>query len=364
MFPPRDVNGTSAPGTNGVPPPPPPEKEAALPLIRVGDIPDPGPIKWLVENLWTAGAFGIVGAEPKSWKSWTTLQIAICVAAGRAVFKRFAVEKGPVLVFSAEGGKNLVRSRAAAICRALEIDINALDLEVIDLPSLQIDSADHVKVLHEVVGARRPLLTVLDPLREMHGGDENDAAAIAQLLLPLRLLQRKFDCAVMLVHHMGKLGADSSARRPGQRLRGSSALHGAVDSALYLEPRGEGEAKRVKVIAEHRAAAEPEPLLLRLRTAQRPEGEAAWLEPVDASEDDSAQIVASESVRAYQRDRRRIVEVVRAAQTPGRDPIKTKNAIVLAAGMKRTRALELIDELLADRTITQGEDGVFRVTTG
>jgi RecA-family ATPase len=345
-------------GSNGTTTTPPPRP---LPIVRVGDIPDPGPTKWLVDKLWTAGAFGIVGAEPKSWKSWLTLQIAIAVASGEPLFKRYSVEKGRVIVFSAEGGKNLVRSRAMMICCALDLDIKSLDLEVIDLPSLRLDVADHVKVLHDVVESRRPSLVVLDPLREMHAGDENDAAAVATLLLPLRLLQRKFECAIMLVHHMAKQGADSNGRRLGQRLRGSSALHGAVDSALYLEPKGEGESKRVKVSAEHRAAAEPEPITLRLRSVMRElVDEAVWIEPVDAVEDDEAQ-AARESHQAYEDARRRVLAAVRESTWPGRDPLRSKNAVAMASAMNKQKALAILKILIEEGEITQGEDGVFRL---
>ena len=56
-------------------------------------------------------------------------------------------------------------------------------------------------------------------------------------------LMRKMSCAVMVVHHMGKVGDGKGAKRGGQRLRGSSALHGATDSALYLATEGEGESR-------------------------------------------------------------------------------------------------------------------------
>jgi hypothetical protein len=334
------------------------ESTSPLPLVRVGDIADPGPTRWLVEHMWTRGAFGIVGAEPKSWKSWLTLQIAISVASGKPLFKRFAVEKGHVVVFSAEGGKALVRSRAVAICRALGTDIKSLDLEMIDVPSLQLDREEDLELLANVVSTRQPSLLVLDPLREMHGGDENDAAAIAKLLLPLRVLQREFDCAIMLVHHMAKMGSDSSGRRLGQRLRGSSALHGAVDSAIYLEPKGEGPAKRVKLTAEHRAALEPEPLALCLKTLDTPSGEAAWLEPVD--EDDEAQ-VARQAASQYQKNRSRVVAAIREATRLGRDPLKSKNAIAMACGMKRSTVLGLVDELIKEGVVRQDEKGAFLV---
>ena len=62
----------------------------------------------------------------------------------------------------------------------------------------------------------------------------------------LRDLQRRFNTAVVLVHHARK----SAAARPGQALRGSSELHAWGDSNLYLRRR-KGQ---IVMIVEHRAA--------------------------------------------------------------------------------------------------------------
>ncbi len=360
--PPPIPDGLIAPA----PPPPIPDWLIAppppLPLVRVGDIPDPGPTRWLVDTLWIAGAFGIVGAEPKSWKSLLTLYLAICVASGRRAFNRFTTQKGAVIVFSAEGGKSLVRGRVASICRALEIDIASLDIEVIDLPVLQLDNPEHFKVLWTVVDARRPALVVLDPLREMHGGDENDAAAITKLLQPLRQVQQTFNCALMLVHHMGKAAADGIERRAGQRLRGSSALHGAVDCLLGLQPRGEGEAKRVKVTGEHRQAREPEPLTLALKIRPTPEGEAMWLEAVDGAHGEEQEVAAAMAAR--EKNRRRVLEAIRLSTSAGGAPLKSKAAVARASGMKKQAALATIDELKQEGLIVVGDDQVFRLGHG
>ena len=117
---------------------------------------------------------------------------------------------------------------------------------------------------------------MLDPLRDLHAGDENDAGDMARLIDPLRTITVETSAAVMLVHHMGKAGEAPKLRRSGQRMRGSSALHGAIDSALYLSVMGEGPHRVVTVTAEHRAATSPEPFTLALKEA----GEALWLELV------------------------------------------------------------------------------------
>ena len=80
----------------------------------------------------------------------------------------------------------------------------------------------------------------------LHGVDENAVAEVAPILGFLRDLQRRFETAVLLVHHARKSGAT----RPGQALRGSSELHAWGDSNLYLRRRE----RQILMTVEHRAA--------------------------------------------------------------------------------------------------------------
>lgn len=336
---------------------------AVLPTIRIGDIPDPGPPKWLVKSLWTAGAFGFVGAEPKAWKTWVTLTIGICVASGRDVFGRFPVEQtGRVLVLSAEGGKGLARYRAGMLCRAMDLDIAQLNLEIIDVDVLHIDKPDRAAALLATVEARKPSLLILDPLREIHTGEENDSGVIAGLLAPLRTMQARLGVAIMVVHHSGKAPSDGNGRkRGGQRLRGSSALHGASDSALYLSVEGDGKDKRVKVEAEHRAAIEPESFKLAMREQAFVEGKSLWLEIVDEDTDaDEEDKAAERTVAKRERDRKAILRVIRLASMPSRAPLASKKSIAGAAKLRQATVGPLLDELLEEGAVIV-DKGKYRV---
>ncbi|MCY4407248.1 MAG: AAA family ATPase [Rhodospirillaceae bacterium] len=100
--------------------------------------------------------------------------------------------------------------------------------------------------MQQTVERVAPRLVVLDPLVRLHGVDENTVADVAPILGFLRDLQRRFETAVLLVHHARKSGAT----RPGQALRGSSELHAWGDSNLYLRRRD----RQTLMTVEHRAA--------------------------------------------------------------------------------------------------------------
>ncbi len=207
----------------------------------------PSEQQWLVDGLWGEQAVGIVGGEPKCGKSFLALDLAVAVAAGVPCLRNFAAERpGPVLLFAAEDAGHIVRSRLEGIARAAGARFETLDIAVIDVPALRLDHRNDRQRLAETVQRIAPRLLVLDPLVRLHGVDENAVAEVAPILGFLRDLQRRFETAVLLVHHARK----SRAARPGQALRGSSELHAWGDSNLYLRRRD----RQILMTVEQRAA--------------------------------------------------------------------------------------------------------------
>lgn len=221
----------------------------ALPVQQASHLDCHGPqTQWMVEELWTDQAVGILGGEPKCCKSFLALEVAVSVASGAACLRQFPVRRsGPVLLFPAEDSLAIVRQRLEGIAAAARVSFASLPVQVITAPSLRLDTATDRERLAQTVRQQRPVLLILDPLIRLHRVDENDATQIAALLSYLRELQRQFQLAVMLVHHARK---DSQSSRPGQALRGSSELHGWGDSNLYLRRKG----AQLTLSTEHRAA--------------------------------------------------------------------------------------------------------------
>jgi hypothetical protein len=220
-----------------------------LPVQRASQLTSHGPqTQWLVEELWTEQAVGILGGEPKCCKSFLALDVAVSVASGAPCLRQFPVRRsGPVLLFPAEDSLAVVRQRLEGIAAAAQVPFASLPVQVITAPSLRLDTATDRQRLSQTVQEHRPILLILDPLIRLHRVDENDASQIAQLLSYLRELQRQFQLAVLVVHHARK---DSHASRPGQALRGSSELHGWGDSNLYMRRKG----SQLTLSTEHRAA--------------------------------------------------------------------------------------------------------------
>jgi AAA domain len=220
--------------------------------------------RWLVRSLWLRSAVGVVGGLPKCFKTWFAIELSWAVASGKKALGRFEVEQsGPVLVFLAEDDPPDMRARFDAVATARGTDLETLPISFIDVATLLLDDDAQLAGLRRTIEVHRPRFLVLDPfVRLVRRVDENSAGDVSAVLGELRRIQRDFDVAVLLVHHMRK----SRSAHPGQQLRGSGDFAAWCDSAVYLTRK---EQARV-VTVEHRSAAPPEPFRVQLVTEPHP----------------------------------------------------------------------------------------------
>ena len=222
---------------------------SGFPMLRPHHLPAlPPERKWLIDELWSHQAVGIIGGEPKSGKSFLALEIAIAVATGTACLSHYRVQQsGTVLLYAAEDALHIVRERLGEMCRKRGIPLAQLDIWIVTVPVMRLDhKVDQQRLVH-TLQTSKPTLLILDPFVRLHQIDENASGEVAPLLAFLRQQQRETGCAVILVHHTKK---GSSSLRGGQALRGSSEFHAWGDSNIYLRYTAKG----LQMDIEHRAA--------------------------------------------------------------------------------------------------------------
>jgi hypothetical protein len=265
------------------------DDSAALTVRRIAEIPADAPShRWLVKDLWGREAVGIIGGAPKCCKSWLGLDISLSVASGTPCLGRFQVEhRGPALIYLAEDAAPMVRERVLGICNHRRLDIETLDLHIIDSPSLRLDLKSDRARLAGAVEQLEPSLLLLDPLVRLHRADENSSADVSALLGFLRELQRRFDTAVVLVHHMSK----KHRAQLGQALRGSGDLHAFGDCNAYLVRKND----KLFLSVEHRFAPATEPVPLALVSDD--DGASTHLEVQRHDGDNQRQVPLEEAVR-------------------------------------------------------------------
>lgn len=311
-----------------------------LPVQRASQLSTAGPqTQWLVEGLWSDQAVGILGGEPKCYKSFLALDVAVSVASGAACLRQFPVcRTGKVLLFPAEDSLAVVRQRLEGIASAAQVGFPSLPVEVITAPSLRLDTAVDRQRLADTVHNLRPILLILDPLIRLHRLDENEASQIAPLLSYLRELQRQFQVAVILVHHARK---DSNSSRPGQALRGSSELHGWGDSNLYMRRRG----SQLTLSTEHRAAPSQDHIPLQLTQS----GSALAL------------AVIPEQLASAPKTEPTPVERVRAALTQLQEPVFSVQQLRKLCAIRTETLCAALEELTQQGELSRNAKGCYQL---
>lgn len=285
--------------------------------------------QWLVRDIWAKGGIGVIGGPPKACKSFFALDMAVSVASGTPCLDRFTVQdKGAALVYFAEDGQPVVRSRLEAICRHRKLELSALDLYFITASSLRIDLEADREALIEAIEKFRPRLLLMDPLVRLHRLRENDAREMSGLLGFLRELQRRYELAVILVHHSSK----RYRSQPGFGLRGSGDIYAVGDSNAYLAKRKED---KLTLTLEHRAAPSVEPLSLRLT-------DGPYLRILDEAEDDKK----SDTIYAA------IIRCLKGADTP-----LTRSAIRSQLKVNNQRLGDALQVLEDQKVVSRSKQG-------
>ncbi len=203
---------------------------------------------WLVTGLITRGGLVQFGAEPKSGKTWLALEIAVAITTGTRALGDAYAARGVVAYFFAEDLDRQVRNRIRALLAGRNLGPPALGGRLHVCPRGKTLDITRDEDLAWVVASARRLgqldLLVLDPLRDIHSGKENESDDMANVMRRMKVLGEVLGCTVGFAHHTAKASKESGDRRAGQRARGSGAIHGSTDSGIYFGLRG-GDGKNV-----------------------------------------------------------------------------------------------------------------------
>ena len=252
-----------------VPPAPP---DGLPPARRASDLPDPEPIRWLVEEVWPVGEIGLLVGDGGAFKSTVAIHLACAIAGGHKVFDEFQTSKSPVLIVSAEDHQDVVLMRARAICRGHGWPMSTLDnVYIIAEGAPSVADGTWCKHLAAEVARLRPGLIVLDPWAEMMGGDENSNTDARPAIKFLRWLARTVNAALALVHHAGKMREGGRAL---DRIRGASALPSAARVVFFFDFTEDGlNVENLKQSRAPRLA----PFRLHQEIRSAPGNKAEWL---------------------------------------------------------------------------------------
>lgn len=226
-----------------------PKPQRLFDLIR--NIPVP---RWLVKDVLTEGGCGFIAGQPKSFKSWCALDLALSVSTGAPFLGYFDIlNPGPVLYIQEEDSAAMVKQRVDKIWPGKMIDkmmVGKSGIEWVpsrDMPKdppvdgyvgegFVVSDPSWQAWLDETMGRGEYSLVIMDPLMMIAGEVEEtkSQAMTEKVFKPLKQLARKHHSAMVVVHHMKKGDPRGGPQRGGQLMLGSVANHAWAEDSLYL----------------------------------------------------------------------------------------------------------------------------------
>lgn len=194
------------------------------------ELPDPEPLVkgWLYQNTIAR----IVG-QPGAYKSFVSLDMALCVALGRPWHGR-PVEQTPVLYVVGEGLAGY-KLRVAAWCEHHGVKPEELRGKLLlTRQSVQIGGEHWPGLMAWVVANTARLVVVDTQARATIGAEENSNTDQGIIVEHCNALRAAVNGVLLLVHHTGHANGEAA-----ERGRGASAWRAAVDTELLVSKTGE-----------------------------------------------------------------------------------------------------------------------------
>lgn len=297
------------------------------------------PPVWLVKGILTQASCGFFAGEPKSFKSWSALDLVLSVATGAPFLNAFdVIEPGPVLYIQEEDPLPTLKDRLGKMVPGKTQDRVTTEIDDEGALTLVWKPADENEVVPRINAIVREQFTVsdpgwqawldevlsegysyvdmddglelenepyklvlLDPLMMIAGDvDENRAQEMTERVYrPLKILAEKHQVALVIVHHMSKT-KEGDNRRGGQKMLGSVANHAWSENSLYFT-HGRLGSMLVEMESKHAQSMRFEIKNLRKKT---PTGALTWEPEVNVMSDDESSRAAAGKAKGQSRTRK------------------------------------------------------------
>jgi predicted ATP-dependent serine protease len=186
----------------------------------------------------------VVFGAPGDLKSFALADLAVCIAADlpwlpEAEFQPGAcpipTRQAPVVWIDYDNGRRRTDDRFAALGRARNLP-ESIPLFYYTMPTPPLNASDDVSIaqLTQRVINHGAGVVIIDNLRTVSGGADENSADMGDVMYRLRRLAEDSGAAVVVIHHQRK-GNGITGVRSGDTLRGHSSIEASLDLALCVE---------------------------------------------------------------------------------------------------------------------------------
>lgn len=203
------------------------------------------PQPWVIHSLIPVGGLVNVFGKPKTGKSFIALDMAAKVARGEKTWEGYPIQKpGPVCYFQIDTPREEWARRAEEVKRQANRDGVALWIaDMYLVPQFPVNLEDprspNILWLKQEMEKINPVMVVIDTLREVHGGDENDSTIMRNVIANIVGCCRP--ASIVLVSHSRK-DQQGWQEMDGEddmmdQARGSSYVAGRMDVIIKVTKR-------------------------------------------------------------------------------------------------------------------------------
>jgi len=212
------------------------------------------PVEYVVTGLLPLPSLSIVYAPPGAFKTMIMADMAACVAAGlpwlpplpgKEDDTQRTTHQAPTLWCDFDNGPRTMHERIEAVARARDLAEDT-PLYYASMPSPWLDASDYGSImdLAELVGQLGARLVIIDNLRDVAGGVDENKAEMGDIMSNFRRLAELTGAAVVLIHHQRK--GNGLTGRAGDTLRGHSSIEAALDLALLIEREEHADTVKIR----------------------------------------------------------------------------------------------------------------------
>lgn len=180
------------------------------------------------------------GGGSKSFKTWTLLEMAICVATGRSWLGKFPTTKGTAIFLNFELPQWAMEDRIRQICSAMKVVVPD-NLFAWNLRGYATDAAIILPEIQRRLTGTQYTLLVLDPLYKLLGSrDENASRDMADLMNQIEKLAVELGPAIAFGSHYSK--GNQASKNPMDRMSGSGVFARDPDTIVTMTEHTEPNA--------------------------------------------------------------------------------------------------------------------------
>lgn len=200
------------------------------------------PSRYLVYKLLHECSHGLIAGNSQSFKSFVALELAHCIATGRAFLGNQVLSTGKVFYVTGEGADGSTK-RVKALYQQHGSTCN-----LVRVCRINLSDDEQFHEFKECLIQEKPLLVIYDTLNSLSGGiDNNNSSAVSNFMRKLFTLSDLVNAATLIVHHFGK---DSSKGMEGSHAFKSNSDHvfllnrcgSTLNTILTCDKQKDGEA--------------------------------------------------------------------------------------------------------------------------